>query len=85
MKLSIPCLLLAFVFYGCEAEVQPESAKELADTLYQTLRSIAFPQRYVSGKVDGRFLLLMPGKVLNYFDYYPGEEYTRFIQVRDQI
>jgi len=52
--------------------------------LYITLRNIAFPQDPLSNDrhLTSRFLLLMPGKVLNYFDYYPGKEYTTFIQVR---
>lgn len=53
--------------------------------LYDLIRSIAFPESPAldvnQHNLDNRFLLLMPGKVLNYFDYYPGREYTKFIQV----
>ena len=58
-------------------------ALEQARGLYITLRNVAFPQDPLTndGHLENRFLLLMPGKVLNYFDYYPGKEYTTFIQV----
>lgn len=61
-----------------------EKAGQLASGLYITLRNIAFPSRTSADdkkKVDNRFILLLPGKVLNYNDYYPGGVYTDFVQV----
>ena len=62
-----------------------ENGRKMTASLYNLLRGIAFPQSPAldakAANVDNRFILLMPGKVLNYFDYYPGREYTRFIQV----
>lgn len=60
-------------------------AGQTTAALYDLIRSIAFPDAPVLNNEqnqDTRFILLMPGKVLNYFDYYPGREYTKFIQVR---
>ena len=53
--------------------------------LYATIRAIAFPRspeldEYESN-VDNRFVLMLPGKILNYFDYFPGPDYMKFIQV----
>ena len=62
-----------------------DSAKKTTAALYDLIRSIAFPESPTldnQRNEDNRFILLMPGKVLNYFDYYPGREYTKFIQVR---
>ena len=58
-------------------------ANDIANQLYGTLKNIAFPtgNAVSSGIIENRFLLLMPGKVLNYFDYFPGKEYTKFILV----
>ena len=62
-----------------------ENARQTTAALYDLLRGIAFPQSPTldthATNEDNRFILLMPGKVLNYFDYYPGKEYTKFIQV----
>ena len=76
----------------CQAETTDEqraqaseSARKTTAALYDLLRGIAFPQSPAldtqATNEDNRFILLMPGKVLNYFDYYPGKEYTKFIQV----
>lgn len=44
--------------------------------LYIILRNLVFPQTpLTSGLTSNRFVLLYPGKVLNYWDYYPGEDY----------
>ena len=62
-----------------------ENARKTTAALYDLLRGIAFPQSPTldtqATNENNRFILLMPGKVLNYFDYYPGREYTKFIQV----
>ncbi len=57
----------------------------MVQNLYATIRAIAFPKspqldEYATN-VDTRFILMVPGKVLNYFDYHPGPDYTNFIQV----
>lgn len=62
-----------------------ENARKTTAALYDLIRGIAFPQSPTldtqATNENNRFILLMPGKVLNYFDYYPGREYTKFIQV----
>ena len=67
-----------------QREAALDSAKKTTAALYDLIRSIAFPESPTLDNQrdeDNRFILLMPGKVLNYFDYYPGREYTKFIQV----
>ena len=85
----ISCLLLCYAAL-CQAQSsaqlrgnQERNAFDITRSLYSTLRNIAFPQNKLSDKpgVENRFLLLTPGQVLNYFDFFPGEEYVRFIQV----
>ncbi len=65
-----------------QADAARRKAAGVANELYGTLRNIAFPAGNVPAtEIENRFLMLMPGKVLNYFDYFPGKEYTKFIQV----
>ena len=66
-----------------EGQEGQDKAFAVASRVYLTLRNIAFPEHKLSDNEDvgSRFLQLMPGKVLNYFDYYPGSQYTEFIQV----
>lgn len=61
-----------------------DNSQEITRGLYTIVRNIAFPAQPLDAEdgVTTRFLLLAPGKVLNYFDYYPGKEYTNFIQVK---
>lgn len=67
---------------GAQEATSVSQVPKHANALYNTLRSIAFPQSpSLSQTTDSRFILMVPGKVLNYFDYYPGGEYTKFIQV----
>jgi len=51
------------------------SANILGD-LYITLRNLVFPEEPLStGPAQNRFVLMSPGRVLNYWDYYPGRDY----------
>ena len=61
-----------------------KSNKILSD-LYQVLRNTAFPKSpySVSGTTHNRFILMSPGKVLNYFDYYPGDQYTASLKAKN--
>lgn len=60
-------------------------SQSMTHNLYSTIRNVAFPSSpeliETESNIDSRFVLMMPGKVLNYFDYHPGEAYTAFIQV----
>ena len=86
-SVALACVLAAIVSGLKSSQDQAYDAKErvlnIANELYGTLRNIAFPAGNVlsTGLIENRFLMLMPGKVLNYFDYFPGKEYTKFIQV----
>ena len=64
-----------------------DNVEQMAQTLYSSIRAVAFPDspQLLEDKtnIDTRFVLLSPGKILNYQDYYPGEEYTKFLQVHE--
>ena len=61
-----------------------KSSDILAD-LYVVLRNIAFPKSpySMSGNTHNRFVFMSPGKVLNYYDYYPGDEYAASIKAKN--
>ena len=58
-----------------------KNAERLVAGLYQTLRKVTFPAspdlRAGNTRADGRFILLMPGKILNFNDYHPGLKYLK--------
>ena len=57
-----------------------DAAKKLSQ-LYGTIRNVALPQ---SGTHTQRLVMLLPGKVLSYYDYYPGELYESSLEHPDQ-
>ena len=64
-----------------QAKDADKKANDIMRDLYFTLRSIALPNSPNSNKrVTQRFVLMSPGKVLNFFDYYPGEQYENSVQ-----
>ena len=87
VRLFVVVSVLAGFVSGQSSAEQAQAAKEragsIANQLYGTLKNIAFPAGSTQkpGRIDNRFLLQMPGTVLNYFDYFPGKEYTKFVQV----
>ncbi len=61
-----------------DREKATKNSKKILLDLYTTLRNIAFPESPLSsGRVANRFVMLSPGKVLNFWDYYPGKEYEQ--------
>ena len=81
MSVIVVAVSLLLLHQGCceSSEQRAESVKksgEVLTDLYITLRNLAFPRSPLStGSVSNRFVLLSPGKVLNYLDYYPGQDY----------
>lgn len=64
-----------------QAKASEKQVSDIMQGLYFTLRSIALPNSPNSNKkVTQRFVLMSPGKVLNFFDYYPGEQYENSVQ-----
>ena len=59
--------------------------RAVSANLYLKLRSVAFPESpYSASEVThNRFVLMYPGKVLNYYDYYPGDEYTASVKANN--
>lgn len=82
MKL-LAAFVVALLLINARADSSGEQRKKAADNsakiltdLYVTLRNIVFPKSPLTGDVTyNRFVLLSPGKVLNYWDYYPGGDY----------
>ena len=62
-----------------------ERSRRILSDLYQVLRNTAFPKSpySVSSTTHNRFILMSPGKVLNYFDYYPGDQYTESLKAKN--
>lgn len=59
-------------------------ASDILADLYLTMRTIAFPKSpYDSTTANNRFVLMSPGKVLNYYDYYPGDAYAASIKAKN--
>ena len=86
-KLALVALLL-FCSVTCQwaaPQSAVDKAQQMMNGLYSSIRSIANPGSPELDEdernVATRFILLMPGKILNYHDYFPGDEYIRFIQV----
>lgn len=82
MKISA-ALVAAFLLASARGDSSEEQRKKAADNsakiltdLYVTLRNIVFPKSPLSNDITyNRFVLLSPGKVLNYWNYYPGPDY----------
>ena len=52
--------------------------------LYKVIHSVALPSAGdIEVPVTQRLALLLPGKVLNYFDYYPGDAYVAQQRLQD--
>ena len=76
ITLGVAALLLTSVFNKSTGEERVEKSAKILIDLYITLRNIIAPKSPLSeGITSNRFILLSPGKVLNYWDYYPGQDY----------
>ncbi len=68
------------------AAAEQHSTKTLAQ-LYTVIRNVALPPTSAeeTGKepITQRFLMLLPGKVLNYYDYFPGDTYESALENPD--
>ena len=60
-------------------EAAAKHAAKILTDLYLTLRNIVFPKSPLTpdSVTANRFVLMSPGKVLNYWDYYPGEDFEQ--------
>ena len=87
--LYINFVSLLLCYFIVSVSCADNKALETASYLYDTIRRIAFPASPKLDEdqtnVDSRFILMMPGKVLNYDDYNPGPEYIEFVQVSTTI
>ena len=65
-------------------ENELDNSKETLAKLYSLIRSVALPppseDATGSEAVTQRLVLLLPGKVLNYYDYFPGDAYQASLE-----
>ena len=66
---------------GNDAKNAMDDATKTLSQLYKTIRNIALPQSDTN--TQQRLVMLMPGKVLNYYDYYPGKAYEAAMENPD--
>ena len=66
-----------------EKAVKRES--EILADLIKVIRNIAFPKTpySINEPVHNRLIFMSPGKVLDYDDYYPGDEYTDNLKAKN--
>ena len=58
----------------------PADTTERLQLLYNKILSIAQPAGISGGPIRKRLVLIMPGKVLSFRDYFPGDEYIAFVK-----
>ena len=84
-KLAIVLVSLSLMSYvtaqqsDSERKKAIENSRNISAGLYVALRNIAFPESPLTSStpVTNRFVLMSPGKVLNFWDYYPGQAYEQ--------
>ena len=66
-------------------KISAQKPNDILSDLYKVIRNIAFPNSPYSDTetAHNRFILMSPGKVLNYDDYYPGDEYTASLKKKN--
>ena len=67
---------------GNDAKNAMNDATKTLSQLYMTIRNIALPQSDTN-HTQQRLVMLLPGKVLNYYDYYPGSKYEEVMKNSD--
>ena len=80
-RLVLHALSLSFVFSvhqmmgfkggQVNAQTTTDRTKQIQATMYKIIHDLALPRFDESGDITDRFILLMPGEVLNYYDYCP--------------
>ena len=84
-------ILLALRLAGAQLEEERKRAaaqsKQTLANLYTIMRDVAQPppSKDATGDeaTEQRLLMLMPGKVPNYFDYFPGDAYEAYLENPD--
>ena len=55
--------------------------------LYEVIRNVALPPRSADATgnelTEQRLVMLLPGKVLSYYDYFPGDAYEAYLENPD--
>ena len=54
-----------------ESDNQIKRRQQIQATMYKIIHELALPDFNEGGDITDRFILLMPGEVLNYYDYCP--------------
>ena len=79
-------LLLTFATFTHGQEYgENTKAQNQITQLYKVLHDVALPSSSfdLDKNVDQRLVLLLPGKILSYSDYYPGEAYIKSLENQD--
>lgn len=63
---------------GADENIERMKINHLA--LYKAIHHFALPTTNFTRPVNQRFILQIPGKVLNPADYHPGDEYEKFLK-----
>ena len=77
-------LLTVALVYGQEFGENSKADNQIAQ-LYKVLHDVALPSSDIDldKPIEKRLVLLLPGKILSYSDYYPGEAYVRSLENQD--
>lgn len=82
-------LLLAVALVPCvqgQSEGDVENSRKQLMTLYKILRTVALPSDDIDKDLpqEQRLVLLLPGKILSYDNFYPGDDYVRSLRGVDR-
>ena len=95
IRFSVVVVLISVVFRptsGAGAtdhaiDAAAKNSKETLARLYETIRSVALPPPSADATgnepTEQRLVMLMPGKVLSYYDYFPGDSYEAYLENPD--
>lgn len=85
MKITGALLLIAIWISASKGQLEDiDRSQDTVARLYTTIRNVALPPPSVDAGddaiVNSRLVLLLPGKVLNYYDYFPGDRYEASLE-----
>lgn len=82
-------LLLVVALVPCvqgQSDGDVENSRKQLMTLYKILRTVALPSDDIDKDLpqEQRLVLLLPGKILSYDNFYPGDDYVRSLRGVDR-
>ena len=82
LSLVVLQIYLASLVCGQEYGENTKAENQITQ-LYKVLHDVALPSSTIDSVTDKRLVLLLPGKILSFSDYYPGEAYIRSLGNQD--